>query len=202
MVRLRMLGLGRKRYKNGLHKLIDMSGQTIGEIKVESISRKVGKQGKYLWNCHCLVCKTKYEFSRPQIMRRERMPCPKCLYPSRYDPDLQPCGEITYLHMARIRRGAISRELEMEVKADYLWRLFLRQKRKCKLTDLPLTMGRLGKEGRKTTSASLDRIDSDKGYVKGNVRWIHKELNFLKGDLSDERLLYWVEQIWKYHANC
>jgi hypothetical protein len=36
--------------------------------------------------------------------------------------------------------------------------------------------------------ASLDRIDSSKGYIKGNVRWISKGINFMKSDKNDEEV--------------
>ena len=42
---------------------------------------------------------------------------------------------------------------------------------------------------------SLDRIDSKKGYVKGNVQWVHKTVNRLKMDLSEEELMYWCNLI-------
>ena len=33
-------------------------------------------------------------------------------------------------------------------------------------------------------SASLDRIDNSKDYVKGNVQWVHKAINMMRGSLS------------------
>lgn len=35
-------------------------------------------------------------------------------------------------------------------------------------------------------SASLDRIDSRKGYVKGNIRWVSKSINWMKNDMTDD----------------
>jgi hypothetical protein len=37
-------------------------------------------------------------------------------------------------------------------------------------------------------AASLDRIDSKKGYVRGNVRWVSRAINLMKNDMSDESL--------------
>lgn len=38
-------------------------------------------------------------------------------------------------------------------------------------------------------SPSLDRIDNDLGYVKGNVRWVSDRANILKSNASDEELI-------------
>lgn len=34
--------------------------------------------------------------------------------------------------------------------------------------------------------ASLDRIDSSLGYIEGNVQWVLREINFMKGNLDEE----------------
>jgi len=44
-------------------------------------------------------------------------------------------------------------------------------------------------------TASLDRIDSSKGYVLDNVQWVHKRVNFLKRDYSEKELLFWCNAI-------
>lgn len=38
-------------------------------------------------------------------------------------------------------------------------------------------------------TASLDRIDSSKGYIEGNVQWVHKYVNVMKWDFSMEEFL-------------
>ena len=43
-------------------------------------------------------------------------------------------------------------------------------------------------EGRSDGSLSLDRIDSSRGYVPGNIRFISDRANRLKSDASDQEL--------------
>jgi hypothetical protein len=46
-------------------------------------------------------------------------------------------------------------------------------------------------------TASLDRINSEKGYETDNVRWVHKSINHLKSDLDDNVLIYLCHLITK-----
>jgi hypothetical protein len=46
-------------------------------------------------------------------------------------------------------------------------------------------------------TASLDRIDSSKGYVEGNVQWVHKRINIMKNDLSDSEFIEWCRVVSK-----
>lgn len=43
-------------------------------------------------------------------------------------------------------------------------------------------------EGRSDGSLSLDRIDSSRGYVPGNIRFVSDRANTLKSDASDQEL--------------
>ena len=78
--------------------------------------------------------------------------------------------------------SAASRKIEFDVSIEYLWELFLFQNRKCAYTGETLIFGRSKNDSSKT--ASLDRIDSSKGYIKGNLVWCHKKINVLKMNLK------------------
>ena len=45
------------------------------------------------------------------------------------------------------------------------------------------------------TTASLDRIDPSLGYIEGNVRWIHKDVNRMKWKMVDDGFLRWISII-------
>jgi hypothetical protein len=38
-------------------------------------------------------------------------------------------------------------------------------------------------------TASLDRIDSSRGYIEGNVQWVHKMANMCKQHYSQKRFI-------------
>lgn len=71
---------------------------------------------------------------------------------------------------------------EFSITIEELWERFLKQNRQCALTGIELTFG-------KKQTASLDRIDSDKGYIPGNIQWVHKDLNIMKNNFNTEKFL-------------
>ena len=50
-------------------------------------------------------------------------------------------------------------------------------------------------------SASLDRIDSSKGYLKGNIQFVSRSLNFMKGQLSHNDTLRLCKIIADFHKS-
>ena len=82
--------------------------------------------------------------------------------------------------------GAARRNFEFDIDIRYAWELFLSQNRKCSITKKDIFFG---KTNTSEKTASLDRIDSMIGYVKGNVHWVHKDINQMKMDMSMEKFI-------------
>jgi hypothetical protein len=64
--------------------------------------------------------------------------------------------------------------------------LFKEQDYRCALTGWPIGWSEVGS----VHTASIDRVDSDKGYVVGNVQLVHKDVNMAKQQFSQD---YFVE---------
>ena len=47
----------------------------------------------------------------------------------------------------------------------------------------------------KKISASLDRIDNNIGYIEGNVQWVHKWINVMKGAMSNECFIFLCNKV-------
>ena len=92
-----------------------------------------------------------------------------------------------------LRRGAEVRGFKWDLDKEWLWNLYIEQEKKCKMSGLDIFLdrsygrNRKGSKGEKVIqTASLDRIDSSRGYLKDNVQWVHKAINLLKMDLDQE----------------
>ncbi len=93
------------------------------------------------------------------------------------------------------------RSKEFDVDLQYLKQLWEEQKGLCVFTKWKLTLpagsdGWKDKED-KTYRASLDRIDSSKGYVKGNVQFVSLMANLAKNNMSDEEMFKFCSAVAK-----
>lgn len=95
-------------------------------------------------------------------------------------------GGVTSTAYAHFRFGAKNRGIEWAVSIEHLAEVWERQGGCCPVSGRDLIMKR---GNRHPSTASLDRIDSAVGYVPGNVRWVHKAVNFAKQDMSDAELI-------------
>ena len=75
------------------------------------------------------------------------------------------------------------RPIELAITIQQAWELFLAQGRKCALSGEPIAFPRINAE---KGTASLDRIDSNLGYVLGNVQWVHKDVNIMKNKFDQD----------------
>ncbi len=93
-------------------------------------------------------------------------------------------GTLGSVKFEEIKRNAKRRKIEFNVTKEYLWKCFEEQKSKCALTGEELFFGR--QKVYSETNASLDRIDSSKGYIEGNVQWVHKDINLMKRSFDEK----------------
>lgn len=106
------------------------------------------------------------------------------------------CGDISSSLFCHIKTGAIRRSIEFNITIEYVWDLFLKQDKRCKISGVAINFQSEAKKYDGT--ASLDRIDSSKGYIEGNVQWVHKKINIMKQNNSDEQFIEWCNIISNY----
>jgi hypothetical protein len=100
--------------------------------------------------------------------------------------------DISGHYFACIKNGAKKRNITICITIEFLQELLEKQQYKCVVSGLPISMSRSCKKKHSTYSeqtASLDRIDSSKGYLSNNVQWVHKDINRMKQNFSEARFL-------------
>lgn len=87
------------------------------------------------------------------------------------------------------KSNSVKKELQFNITTDYLEILYIGCQGRCPFTGIELDplSGTIAE--RNPRGISIDRIDSSKGYVKGNVRLVSTWYNNAKAAGSDDFLL-------------
>lgn len=99
--------------------------------------------------------------------------------------------------LGHYRKHAEKRGIEFNVDIKYLYEVLLTQNYKCPYTGFELIMERKDVYCRTTINAYLDRIDSNKGYINGNIQWVYKPINIMKGTMSHDEFINMCSIIYK-----
>lgn len=111
------------------------------------------------------------------------------------------CVKSKLVFLSQNLRRAHKREnpYEITVDLDYLFDIGEKQNWKCALSGEPLEFTRGGNwiDNTNPNSCTIDRINSDFGYVPDNIQLLSWRVNRLKRDYSQEELLAIVNSIYK-----
>lgn len=166
----------------------------------------VNKRWMYKTQCDC----GKIEIKRKDwVLSGRTTSCKSCASKrtaKAYPPpvNFKGIGGLSKTHFSSIKLGAAKRNIPFKVSLEFLWELYRKQDGYCALTGLPIILEARIKGCNVDWSritASVDRIDSTKGYTQDNVWWVHKEVNRLKNNYPLQDLLYWCKLILDKHGN-
>jgi len=147
------------------------------------------KCGNIRWLCECDCCE-RQQVVRQSRLLKEETGCRSCSQLK------APVGELTRTFWHQVMYGAKLRDLQLEITMEEAWQLFLNQDRKCALTGQTLILSRRKAE----STASLDRIDSLKGYTLSNLQWVHKRINKMKTDLPQDEFIALCRAVTAYFS--
>jgi hypothetical protein len=150
------------------------------------------RRGTVTWKCKCDCGQIKI-FSQKHLIRKHS-PVKSCgckkKATNKDHKDFKGYGEIPLQWWnSKVTREIFQRKrtsIPVNITIEYAWELFLKQNRRCAYTNKELKIANKPEEN----TASIDRIDSSKGYVKGNIQWVHKHVNIMKNIFTDQ---YFVE---------
>lgn len=169
----------------------DLTGKQYGSLIVEQYRGK----GRYSyggtfhkWQCRCNCGNIVVVLAGN--LKQGQQTCKKCAATTTQKKLTK--YPIDYNIWYRIVKRSNERAMFYDVTPDYLWKLYIEQNKKCALTGVEIYFG---EKRQNPSTASVDRIDSNKGYIKGNVRWVHRIVNIMRNTMSDKELIQWCNLI-------
>lgn len=110
--------------------------------------------------------------------------------------------DISGKYWASIKQAARIRKIPFLLSLEEAWEIWLRQNGKCALSGIDIVLA-AGSSPTKMflQTASLDRVDSKGTYCISNVQWVHKRINEMKNDDSDEEFIAWCQKVAKHRGN-
>jgi hypothetical protein len=170
-------------------------------------------KGRKLSSCTCDNCGIEFEKPISEIKRNEKLNrknfCSRtCVGKNNvknlpkeriYDISIHSKWRIDeYTKFRYHYRNILKRNKIVELNIQDLKEVWEKQNGVCPYLKINLTLSSYSKiEKDPILSASLDRIDSTKGYVKGNVQWISRAMNYLKNNMSGEDMMRVIQLIKK-----
>ncbi len=184
--------MGTDRHTNrGGHNFIDLAGQRFGKLLVLADTGR-RKSKRPIWACRC-DCGQKVEILGKYLRNGDTKSCGCFSKGNAHNRDA--VAEITKSFWTPIEKQALRRGIPFEVTREQAWELYQAQKGLCALSGVPIKFSTNIRDERGTQTASLDRVDNSKGYVVGNIQWVHKRVNIMKNVMANDELLEWCERL-------
>jgi len=146
-----------------------------------------GKNGR--WYKPCSSCGSEQSYLRRNyaiMSYNQGKECKKC---SNSNPEHNSHkgwikGVVRSSFVKKYKNNANLRGIDWNVTFEYIADLLIEQDFKCVLTDWDIDAMGVNKN-----TASLDRIDSSKGYIEGNIQWVHKMVNMSKQQYTQQEFI-------------
>lgn len=171
----------------------DLTGKRFRNLEVLRMVRHAnGKQ--WLAVCKCHACGrtdyTTYTYWVKKYSHTGSCGCDKSYFERQRganSPLFRGYKGLRSWYLSATKRRARKLQLRCNLTAPFLWDLFQLQKGLCSLSGIPIVLA----SNRKSSSgtASLDRIDSQKGYTTNNVQWVHKDIQLMKMQLTEQKFI-------------
>jgi hypothetical protein len=181
-------------------KTITKKGDIYNNLQAVEHSHRINKVT--YWKFICLLCKNEHISALQDVKRGKTKSCGcqknKGILNGQWKGHLNTelSGSIIYHY----KENALKRNILFEVDGEYLWKIYINQNKKCPYTGIDLILKNKNTGSRTPLNASLDRINSNFGYVEGNVQWVYKPLNKFKGSMSHEEFVNLCTMIYLNHA--
>lgn len=147
------------------------------------------KQHNWMWRC--LLCKAEQGPARYAHLKRSNR-CGKCT--GKDHGAFRGYGGLGKRKFGQIQYGANKRNKEFTITMKDAWDQWEAQKGICSWSGRDL-------KDPNSKDASLDRINSERGYIPGNIEWVHQEVNYAKHVLTASNFYLLCQEVAQYTNN-
>lgn len=176
--------------------MLDIKGKKFGKLTVLGFShyKHYRNRKRPVWKCVCECGQETFGQTR-FLLNGSKTSCGcQRKQKGKQHQTWKGCGELSLTKFNRIKEGAKARNIKFDLTIEFLWELFKKQNGRCALSGEELNFTKIK---RNLGTASLDRIDSLKPYVETNVQWVHKDVNFMKSNLTELGFKELINKIYK-----
>ena len=146
--------------------------------KINSFNKKAGRTIRV----KCLKCENLLYTNKTDIDNNVKKYCSnECRRKDNKSP--------YHYYLKNIKSRVIKRNMEFNLTEEYLKDLLEnKQNNKCAISNINIQIKHPNETTTLYDTASLDRIDNNKGYTEDNVQWVVLGINYMKLDFSNEEL--------------
>jgi hypothetical protein len=187
-----------------IYKMNVKIGSQVGNWEV--VSEKYKRDGVYVNDCIC-ICGTNRTISTWHLNNSKTKSCGCTNIKGRFKAKCVGDLSASYYTSFKYNRRSKGIEFSDDLSMEHLWYLYEQQGGRCAISGIPIPLNpqwsqqNNGKPTKIVQTASLDRIDNSKGYVTGNIQWVHKDINYMRGGLSILEFIIFCRQVVKNTSN-
>lgn len=170
-------------------KYMNLEGERFGKL----VAKKYiwGKRGDTFWECEC-DCGNIVKIRRNSLTEGYRRDCGCYRKTPKESGRWKGIDDISGSFFRKHINHAARRGIKITVSKQYLVDLLYKQNKACALSGEELWFNGMD------TNASLDRIDSNKGYEEGNIQWVTIKVNFAKQRESNQDFIKLCQTVAKH----
>jgi hypothetical protein len=169
-----------------MRKSIDITNKQFGNLLALNYSHT--NKVEY-WNFKCLLCDNLITTRKPDVTRGRTKSCGCKKNVGKNNGNWHGYEDINGRTLGHYKKMAEKRKIDFDITIENLWEIYIKQDKKCPYTGVELLLTPNTKQNRTPSNASLDRINSNLGYVVGNIQWVLKELNVMKNTMSHNEFI-------------
>ncbi len=180
------------------NRLTFKTGQQVKNFTVLSDIPKIKNHQTY-WLVSC-KCEKKIWMQGSRLNKKDGFySCADCAIAAvtrQKSPLWKGYNNISMRYFRKIKKHAKDKNRKFTITIKYISDLFDIQNSICALSGKKIQFGTANRTIE--TTASLDRIDSSKDYVVGNVQWVHKIINRMKHEYDEKDFIDMCVEVANY----